>query len=114
MPNVTPTLPPGYRALNASIPTPTQTPSSSPSGPSSYRHFLPSFVPTLPQFPFGGPSSSSTRNPNPSGAILSFTPNYQIRVGGQFHQGSMNQPPLSGKIPFETPPSMGGLTPPYG
>jgi hypothetical protein len=71
--NVTLTLPPGYRALNASIPTPAQTPSSSPSGPSSSGHSLPSFVPTLPQFPFGGPSSSSTGNLNPSGVIPSFT-----------------------------------------
>jgi hypothetical protein len=41
MPNVTPTLPPGYRALNASIPTPMQTPSGSPGDPSSYGHSLP-------------------------------------------------------------------------
>jgi hypothetical protein len=60
IPNVTPTLTPRYRALNASIPTPAQTPSGSPGGPSSSGHFLPGFVPTLPQFPFGGPSSSST------------------------------------------------------
>jgi hypothetical protein len=52
-PNITLTLPPGYRVLNASIPTPMQTPSGSPSGPSSSRHSLPSFIPTLPQFPFG-------------------------------------------------------------
>jgi hypothetical protein len=26
----------------------------------------------------------------------------------------MTQPPLSGKIPIGTPPSMGGTTPPYG
>jgi hypothetical protein len=46
--NVTPTLPLGYRALNASIPTPTQTPSGTLGGPSylgtllpvSFRHFL--------------------------------------------------------------------------
>jgi hypothetical protein len=130
--NVTPTLPPGYRELNASIPTPAQTPFGSPSGSSSSRHSLPSFIQTLPQFPFGGPSSSSTGNLNPSGTIPSFTPNYQFPVGGQFHQGGMTQPPLSGKIPFGTqvpigtqppigtlppigtPPSMGGLTPPYG
>jgi hypothetical protein len=120
MPNVTLTLPPRYCALNASIPTPVQIPSSSPSGPSSSGHFLPSFVSTLPQFSFGGPSSSSTGNPNPSGAIPSFTPNYQFSVGGQFHQGGMTQPALSGKIPFGsqppigTPPSLGGPTPPYG
>jgi hypothetical protein len=120
MPNVAPTLPPGYRALNASIPTTAQTPSGSPSGASSSRHFLLGFVPTLPQFPFGGPSSSSPGNPNPSGAILSFTPTYQFSVGGQSHQGSITQPPLSWKMPIGTlpsigtPPSMGGETPPYG
>jgi hypothetical protein len=115
-PNVAPTLPLGYCALNASIPTHVQTPSSSPSGPSSSGHFILDFVPTLPQFPFGGPSSSSTGNPNPSGTIPSFTPNYQIPIGGEFHQGSITQPPLSWKIPIGTlspigtPPS----TPPYG
>jgi hypothetical protein len=131
-PNVTPTLPPGYRALNASIPTPMQTPSDSPGGPSSSGHSLPSFISTLPQFPFGGPFSSSVGSLNPSGTIPPFTPNYQILVGGQFHQGGMTQPPLSGKIPFGmqipigtqppigmfppigTPPSIGGPTPPYG
>jgi hypothetical protein len=119
-PNVTPTLPPGYHVLNASIRTPAQTPSSSPSGPSSSGHFLPSFVPTLPQFPFVGTSSSSTGNPNPHGTLPSFTPNYQFSIGGQFHQGRITQPPLSGKIPIGTlppigtPPSMGGPTPPYG
>jgi hypothetical protein len=75
-PNVTQTLPPRYRALNASIPTPAQTPFGSPSGPSSSRHSLPGFIPMLPQFPFGGTSSSSIGNPNPSGTIPSFTPNY--------------------------------------
>jgi hypothetical protein len=126
MPNVTLTLPPGYRALNASIPTPMQNPSNSLGGPSSSGHSLPDFIPTLPQFPFGGPSSSSTRSLYPSVTIPSFTPNYQIPVGGQFHQGGMTQPPLSGKIPFGTqipigtqppigtPPSIGGPTLPYG
>jgi hypothetical protein len=126
IPNVTPTLPPRYHALNASIPTPTQTQSGSPSGPSSSGHSLPSFIPTLSQFHFGGPSSSSTDSLNPSGTIPSFTPNYEFPVGEQFHQGGLTQPPLSGKIPFVTqipigtqppigtPPSMGGPTPPYG
>jgi hypothetical protein len=120
MPNVASTLPPGYHVLNTSIPTPAQTPSSSPSGPSYSGHFLPGFVPTLPQFPFGGHPSSSIGNPNSSGAIPSFTPSYQFPVGGQFHQGGITHSPLSGKLPFATqppigtPPSMGGLTPPYG
>jgi hypothetical protein len=131
-PSVTLTLPPGYHALNASIPTPMQTPSDSPGCPSSSGHFLPGFIPTLPQFHFGGPSSSSPSSLNPSGTIPSFTPNYHILVGGKLHQGVMTQPPLSGKIPFGTqvpfgtqppigtlppigtPPSIGGLTPPYG
>jgi hypothetical protein len=55
IPNVTPTLPPGYHALNsllnASIPTPPQTPSDSPGGPSFPGHPIPSFILTLPQFP---------------------------------------------------------------
>jgi hypothetical protein len=125
-PNVTPTIPLRYRVLNSSIPTPTQTPSGSPSGLSSSGHSLPGFVLTLPQFPFGGPSLSSTGSLNPSGIVASFTPNYQIPVGGKFHQGGMTQPPLSGQIPFGTqipigtqppigtPPSIGGPTPPYG
>jgi hypothetical protein len=116
-PNVTPTLPPGYHALNASIPTPTQTPSSSPGGPSYSGHSLLGFIPTLPQFPFGGPSSSFTGSLNPSGTIPSFTPNYQIPVSGQFYQGGMTQPPPSGKIlfgtqvPFGTKPPIGTLPP---
>jgi hypothetical protein len=131
-PNVTPTLPPGYRVLNASIPTSMQTPSSSPGGPSSSGNSLPGFISTLPQPPFGRPFSSSTGSLNPSGTIPSFTPNYQIPVCGQFHQGGMTQPPLSGKIPIGTqiptgkqppigtlppigtPPLIGGHTPPYG
>jgi hypothetical protein len=109
-----------------------QTPSGSPGGPSSSGHSLPCFFPTLSQFPFGGPSSSSTDSLNPSGTIPSFTPNYQIPVGGHSHQGGMTQPPLSGQIPIETqlpigtqpligtlppigtPPSIGGPNPPYG
>jgi len=131
-PNITSTLPPEYHALNASIPTPTQTPSGSLGGPSSSGNSLPGFISTLPQFIFGGPSSYSIGSLNPSGTIPSFTQNYQIPFGGQFHQGGMTQPPLSGKIPLgmqipigtqprigalppiRTPPLMGGLTPPYG
>jgi hypothetical protein len=40
-PSVTPTLPLEYHALNYSIPTPTQTPSDSPGGPSSFGHSHP-------------------------------------------------------------------------
>jgi hypothetical protein len=114
-PNVTPTLPPRYRALNASVPTPPQTPSSSPSDASFPGHPIPSFIPTLPQFLSG--------NPNPNGTILSITPNLQISVGGQ---GGMIQFPLTGHIPITrhpsigtqllvgTPPTIGGPTPPFG
>jgi hypothetical protein len=53
--------------LNASVPTPPQTPAGSPGGPSFPRHPILGFIPTLPQFPFG--------NPNPSGTIPSIAPN---------------------------------------
>jgi hypothetical protein len=71
IPNVTPTLPPGYHALNAllnaSNPTPPQTPASSPGDLPLPGHPIPGFIPTLPQFPFG--------NPNPSGTIPTVAPN---------------------------------------
>jgi hypothetical protein len=123
-PSVTPTLPLGYRALNDSIPTPTQTPYRTPGGPSSSGHSPPGFILTLPQPLLRGPFSFSTNNTNPSGTIPSFTPNYQIPVGGQFHQGGLNQPPLVGKIPIGmqipigtqpligTKPPIGGQPPP--
>jgi hypothetical protein len=118
-PNVTPTLPPGYHALNslltASVPTPPQTPSGSLGGPSLLGHPIPGFILTLPQFPSG--------NPNPSGTIPSITPNLQIPIGGQ---GGTTQLPLTGHIPITTqpligtqlpvgtPPMIGGPTPPFG
>jgi hypothetical protein len=83
--------------LNASIATSAQTPSGSPSGPSYFGHFLLGFDPTLPRFPFGGSSLSSTRNPNPCGTIPSFTLSYQLPIGGKSHQGSITQPRLSWK-----------------
>jgi hypothetical protein len=55
--------------------------------------------------------------------VVLFRHSHQITrflVGGQFHQGGMTQPPLSGQIPIGTlppigtPPSIGGPTPPYG
>jgi hypothetical protein len=71
MPNVTPTLPPGYHALNSllndSTPTPPQTPTSTPGGPSFHGHPIPSFILKLPQFPSG--------YPHPSGTIPSAAPN---------------------------------------
>jgi hypothetical protein len=71
MPEVNPNLPPGYHALNAllnaSNPTPPQTPASSPGGPPFPRHPIPGFILTLPHFPSG--------NPNPSGTIPTVAPN---------------------------------------
>jgi hypothetical protein len=100
MPNVTPTLPPRYHALNAllndSIPTPLQTPVSSLGGPSLPGHPIPSFIMTIPQFPSG--------NPNPSGTIPSITPNLQTPVGGQ---GGTLQLPLTEHIPITTQPLIG-------
>jgi hypothetical protein len=118
-PNVTPTLPPGYHALNAllnaSVPTPPQTPSGTPGGPSFHGHPIPGFIPTLPQFPSG--------NPNPSGTIPSITPNLQIPVGGQGgtiqfpltgHNPITTQPTIGTQLPVGTPPTIGGPTPPFG
>jgi hypothetical protein len=74
IPNVIPTLPPGYHALNALLnppnPTPLQTPAGSPGGPLFLGHPIPGFIPMLPQFPSG--------NPNPSGTIPTVAPNPQI------------------------------------
>ena len=74
MPDVNPTLPPGYHVLNASNPTPPQTPADSPGGPPFLGHPIPGFIPTLPPFPSG--------NPNPSGTIPTVAPNLQIPMGG--------------------------------
>jgi hypothetical protein len=116
-PSVTPTLLPRYHVLNASIPTPMQTPYGTPGGTSSSGNSPPSFIPTLPQPPFIGPFPSSIGGTNSSGTIPSFTPNYQIPVGGKFHQGGLTQPPLVGKIPIRTQIPIGTQpppTPPYG
>jgi hypothetical protein len=119
MTHVTPTLPPGYHALNAllnaSNPTPPQTPSGTPGGPSFHGHPIPSFIPTLPQFPSG--------NPNPSGTIPTVAPNLQIPVGGQGgtipfpftrHNTITTQPTIGTQLPVGTPPTIGGPTPPFG
>ena len=76
-PRFTPTLLPIYHALNASIPTPSQISSGTPgiSTPSGH-HLVPGFIPTLPRPIFRGPLPSSIRGTDPSGTILSFTPNY--------------------------------------
>jgi hypothetical protein len=113
MPDVNPTLPPGYHALNvllnASNPTPPPTPVGSPSGPPFPGHPIPGFNPTLPQFPSG--------NPNPSGTISSITPNLQIPVGGQ--GGTIPFPlpghnPIATQVPVGTQSTIGGLTSPFG
>jgi hypothetical protein len=67
MPDVNPTLPPDYHVLNASNPTPPQTPADSPGGPPFPGHPIPGFIPTLPPFP--------SSNPNPSGTIPTVAPN---------------------------------------
>jgi hypothetical protein len=108
-PRFTQKIPPEYHALNASIPAPTQISSGTPSisTPSGY-HLILSFILTLPRTPLKGPLPSSIGGTDPSGTILSFTPNCQIPVGGKFHQGKIpigTQPPIGGKPP---------LTPPYG
>jgi hypothetical protein len=116
-PRVTPTLPPGYHALNASIPAPAQISSGTPDSSIPSGHHPLSFIPTLLPPPFRGPFPSSIGSTDPSGTIPSFTPNYQIPVGGKFHQGGLTQPPLAGKIPIGTQPLIGGKpppTPPYG
>jgi hypothetical protein len=109
IPDVNPTLPPGYHALNsflnASNPTPLQTPAGSP-GPG---HPILDFIPTLPQFPYG--------NPNPSGTILSVAPNLHIPVGGQggtipFSLTKHN--PLSTQFLVGTQSTIGGPTSPFG
>jgi hypothetical protein len=112
-PRFTPTLPLEYHALNASIPAPTQIPFRTPgiSTPSGH-HIIPGFIPTLPRPPFRGPLPSSIGGTNPSGTIPSFTSNYQIPVGGQFHQGSQIQSPFARQIPIGMQPSIGGKTPP--
>jgi hypothetical protein len=100
MTDVNPTLPPRYHALNAllnaSIPTPPQTPSSTPGGPSFPGHPIPDFIPTLPQFPSG--------NPNLSGTIPSITPKLQIHFGGK---GGTIQFPLTRHNPVATQSSIG-------
>jgi hypothetical protein len=118
-PDVNPTLPPGYHALNAllnaSVPTPSQTPVGSPGGPPFPGHPIPIFIPTLPQFPSG--------IPNPSGTIPSITSNLQIPVGGQGgtipfpltgHNPLTTQPTIGTQLPVRTPCTIGGPTPPFG
>jgi hypothetical protein len=109
MPDVNPTLPPGYHVLNASNPTPPQTLADSPDGPPFLGHPIPGFIPTLPPFP--------SSNPNPSGTIPTVAPNPQIPIGGQ---GGTIQFPFIGHNPITTQPlvgtqpMIGGPTLPFG
>jgi hypothetical protein len=117
-PRPSPSLPPGYNALNASIPIPTQVPSGA-SGVFSPPGHNPvvGFILTLPQPPSGGSYPPFTGGSGPSGITQSFTPNYQIPVGGQFNPGGQSQPPFGGQTPIGTQPPVGGQpppTPPYG
>jgi hypothetical protein len=117
-PRFTPTLSPGYHASNASILAPTQLMSETPSiyTPSGH-HLVPSFILKLPPPPFRGPLPSSIGGIDPSGTISSFTPNYQIPVGGKFHQGDQTKSPFARQIPIGTQPPIEGKpppTPPYG
>jgi hypothetical protein len=97
LPRFTPTLLLGDHALNASILAPTQITSGTPgdSTPSGH-HIVPDFILTLPPPPFRGPLPSSISGTDPSDTIPSFTPNYQVLVGGQFHQGCQTQSPFAG------------------
>jgi hypothetical protein len=112
-PRFTPTLPPRYHVLNASIPTPTQITSGTPgfSTPSGH-HLVLGFIPTLPRPPFRGPLPFSIGGTDPSGTIPSFTPNYQISIIGQFHQGGQTQSPFAGQLPIRTQPLIVGKPPP--
>jgi hypothetical protein len=66
-PRLTPTLPPRYHALNASIPVPTQVPSRTPgvSTPSGHN-LVPGFILTLPRPPSRGSYPSPIEGINPS------------------------------------------------
>jgi hypothetical protein len=86
--------------LNASNPTPPQTPAGSPGGPPFPGHPIPGFIPTLPQFPSG--------NPNPSGTIPTVAPNLQIPVGGQ---GGTVPFPFPGHNTVTTQPTVGTQLP---
>jgi hypothetical protein len=114
-------LPPGYHALNPMLnvphPTPPQTPTGSLGGPQFPGHPIPSFIPTLPQFPTG--------NPNTSSIIPTIAPNVQIPVGG--HSGTVpfpfpfprhnivtTQPTVGTQLPGGTVPLIGGPTSPLG
>jgi hypothetical protein len=101
--------------LNVSHPTPPQTPASSPGGPPFPGHLIPSFIPTLPQFPTGNPNTSST--------IPTVAPNLHIPVSGQGgmvpfpfprHNTVTTQHTVGIQLPGGTIPTVGGPTSPFG
>jgi hypothetical protein len=111
-PRLTPSLPPGYHALNASIPIPTQVPSGA-SGVFSPPGHNPvvSFILTLPQPPSRGSYPPFIGGTDPSGITQSFTPNYQIPVSGHFNP--RGQPPPRSQTHIGTQPPSWGTTPTY-
>jgi hypothetical protein len=83
-PRPTPSLPPRYNPLNASIPIPTQGPSRvSRVFPPPEHHVVAGFILTLPHVPSRGSYPPFPGGAGPSGITQSFTPTYQIPVGGQ-------------------------------
>jgi hypothetical protein len=116
-PAATPSLPPGYHALNPMLntphPTPPQTPAGSPGGPQFPGHPIPGFILTLPQFPTG--------NPNIGSIIPTVAPNVQVPVGGQGstfpfpgHTATIAQPTVGTQLPGGTIPLVGAPTSPLG
>jgi hypothetical protein len=86
-----------------------QTPVGSLGCPPFPGHPIPSIIPTLPPFPSG--------NPNPSGTILSITPNLQIPIGGQggtIHFPLTSHNPITIEPLVGTQPMIGGPTSPFG
>jgi hypothetical protein len=118
LPSQIPSLPLGYNVLNASIPVPTQVPYITPRVPTPSGHNLVlGFILTLPHPPSRGSYPSLIEGDDPSGTTQSFTTNYQIPVGEQFHPRGQTQSPFGGQIPIGTQPQVGGQpppTPPYG
>jgi hypothetical protein len=119
IPDVIPTLPPGYHALNsllnASNPTPPQTPTGSPGVPPFPGYEVPRFISTLPPFP--------SDNPNPNGTIPTVAQNPQIPIGGQggtvpfpfpSHNIVTMHPTVGTQLSGGTMPAIGGPTSPFG
>jgi hypothetical protein len=117
IPEASPNLPPGYHALNPMLnalhPTPPQTPAGSLGGPQFPGHPIPSFIPTLPQFPTG--------NPNVGRIIPTIAPNLQVPIGGQGstfpfpgYTATTTQPTIGIQLPGGTIPLVGAPTSPLG